>query len=351
MDKKPRCVKNDFIPRVIPPVLLLLLGVLLLNFLLYLYLVNVNVSSGHPHVEPSLCLLGHFRLGTVENCSPWLSCDAISKEVRKLKCVGEGAVKKVFLSEWKENKVALSELTTSELKEDFLHGLQMLKSLQSKHVVRLLGYCEKQFTILTEYHPLGSLKRVNETLALPKYKSLNTWQRRFMLAIDYVNVLRYLHNSPLGTLVMCDSNDLEKVLSQYLLTSDFHIVVNDLDALPLVDKSSGRLVKCGHRELQGDFVAPEQRWPYGEEVPFEDSLMPPYDEKTDIWKVPDVSNFLLGHIEGSDIVRFHLFEVHAACKKNDSAERPSAQMVLDTYKKVLTLLLREASMPGTREML
>ncbi|XP_054679934.1 protein O-mannose kinase isoform X2 [Grus americana] len=338
MEKKPHFVRREFPPREVSSIslALLLAAVLLLNTLLYLYLNKFYVSSGRAEMDSSLCSFGYFKLGAVKNCSPWLSCEAINREVRKLKCVGEGAVKK---------------LTNSEMKEDFLHGLKMLKALQSKHVVRLLGYCEQQFTILTEYHPLGSLRGLNETLHIPKYKGMNTWHRRLMLAIDYVSVIRYLHSSPLGTLVMCDSNDLDKVLSQYLLTSDFHVLVNDLDALPLVNRSAGRLVKCGHRELRGEFVAPEQRWPYGEEVPFEDDLMPPYDEKTDIWKIPDVSNFFLGHVEGSDIVRLHLFDIHAACKKKDPAERPSAQEVLDTYRKVLTLLIREAAMPGTREML
>ncbi|NXH39127.1 SG196 kinase, partial [Dicaeum eximium] len=353
MEKKPHFVRREFLPREMPSMslALLLAAVLLLNALLYLYLNKFSSSLGRVETDSSLCPFGHFKFGAVKNCSPWLSCEAINREVRKLKCVGEGAVKKVFLSEWKEKKVVLSQLTNLELKEDFLHGLKMLKALQSKHVVRLLGYCEQQFTILTEYHPLGSLRGLNETLQIPKYKGMNTWHRRLMLAIDYVSVIRYLHSSPLGTLVMCDSNDLDKVLSQYLLTSDFHVLVNDLDALPLVNRSAGRLVKCGHRELRGEFVAPEQRWPYGDDVPFEDDLMPPYDEKTDIWKIPDVSNFFLGHVEGSDIVRLHLFDIHAACKKKDPAERPSAQEVLDTYRKVLTLLIREAAMPGTREML
>ncbi|NXH18571.1 SG196 kinase, partial [Bucco capensis] len=353
LEKKQHFFRKDSPPREVSSVslVLLLVAVLLLNVLLYLYLNKFYVSSGRADTDPSLCPFGYFKLGTVKNCTPWLSCEAINREVRKLKCVGEGAVKKVFLSEWKENKVVLSQLTTSELKEDFLHGLKMLKALQSKHVVRLLGSCEQQFTILTEYHPLGSLRSLNETLHMPKYKAMNTWHRRLRLAIDYVSIIQYLHSSPLGTLVMCDSNDLDKVLSQYLLTSDFHILVNDLDALPLVNRSAGRLVKCGHRELQGDFVAPEQRWPYGEEMPFEDELMPPYDERTDIWKIPDVSNFLLGHVEGSDIVRLHLFDIHAACKKQEAAERPSAQDVLDTYRQVLTLLSQEAAMPGAREML
>ncbi|NWV01169.1 SG196 kinase, partial [Upupa epops] len=354
MEKKPRSVRKEPPAREVPAASLakpLLATVLLLSAPVLLLLGAWHSATGRAETDPSLCPFGYFKMGSVKNCSPWLSCEAINREVRKLKCVGEGAVKKAFLSEWKENKVVLSQLINSELKEDFLHGLKMLKALQSKHVVRLLGYCEQQFTILTEYHPLGSLKRLNETLHMPKYKGMNTWHRRLMLAIDYVSIIRYLHSSPLGTLVMCDSNDLDKVLSQYLLTSDFHVVVNDLDALPLVNRSAGRLVKCGHRELWGEFVAPEQRWPYGAEVPFEDALMPPYDEKTDIWKIPDVSNFFLGHVEGSDIVRLHLFDIHAKCKKEDPAERPSAQEVLDTYRKVLTLLLREAVVPGTREML
>nr|XP_056713367.1 protein O-mannose kinase [Euleptes europaea] len=350
MEKKSHSVKTDLMQKVIPPVLFLLLAVLLLNLFLYQYLSKVSVSYGKSNLGHSVCPHGYFRLGTLKNCSPWLSCEAIRSEVRKLKRVGEGAVKRVFLSEWKENKVALSQLTTLELREDFLHGLQMLKSLQSKRVVKLLGFCEEDFLILTEYHPFGSLKNLNQILNLPKYKNYNWWHRRFMLAIDYVSIIHFLHNSPLGTLVMCDSSDLDKVLSQYLLTSDFHILVNDLDALPLVNRSVGGLVRCGHQELQGEFVAPEQLWPHGPERPFEDSLMPPYDEMTDIWKIPDVTNFLLGDAEGSDLVRFHLFDIHVACKKSP-AERPSAEKVLDSYRKVLTSLVRGTVMPGTRDML
>jgi glycoprotein-mannosyl O6-kinase len=236
------------------------------------------------------------------------------------------------------------------MKDDFLHGLQMLKSLQSKHVVMLLGYCEDDNTILTEYHPLGSLSNLEETLNLLKYQNVNTWQHRLQLAMGYVGIINYLHHSPLGTLVMCDSNDLPKTLSQYLLTSNFSIVANDLDALPLVNHRSRTFVKCGHRELHGDFVAPEQLWPYGEAIPFHDDLMPSYDEKVDIWKIPDVSSFLLGHIEGSDMVRFHLFDIHKACKSHTPAERPTAQDILDTYKKVLNSL-RDTMMSQTREML
>ncbi|KAL1773288.1 O-mannose kinase [Sigmodon hispidus] len=327
----------------------LLFTMALMNVLLYLCLDQFFTSP--PSTEdPRRCPHGYFRIGWMRNCSRWLSCEELRTEVRQLRRIGEGAVKRVFLSEWNEHKVALSRLTRLEMIDDFLHGLKMLKSLQSEHVVTLVGYCEEDGTILTEYHPLGSLSNLEETLNLSKYQDVNTWQQRLQLAMEYVGIINYLHHSPLGTRVMCDSNDLPKTLSQYLLTSNFSIVANDLDALPLVDHHSRVLVKCGRREIHGDFVAPEQLWPYGKDMPFQDDLMPSYDEKTDIWKIPDVSSFLLGHVEGSDMVRFHLFDIHKACKSQIPAERPTAQDVLDTYQKVLHSL-KDSVMSQTKEML
>lgn len=94
MEKKPHSAKRESPPREAAAALLVLL-VLLLNALLYLYLSELRGSPGRAEAEPSLCPFGYFRLGSVKNCSPWLSCEAINREVRKLKCVGEGAVKKV----------------------------------------------------------------------------------------------------------------------------------------------------------------------------------------------------------------------------------------------------------------
>ncbi|KAG8454410.1 hypothetical protein GDO86_000871 [Hymenochirus boettgeri] len=331
--------------------LMLLFTVVFINFLLYIYLDQVYAPSQLNQLEPNICPYGHFKIATMKNCSPWLNCEAIKKDVRKLKLVGVGAVKKVFLAEWKGMKVALSELTSLDVKDDFLHGLRMLQALQSKNLVILVGHCEETYTILTEYHPLGSLKNLEETFNFPKYQGFNTWQNRLKLAIDYVSVISYLHNSPLGTLVMCDSNDLNKVLSQYLLTSDFHVVINDLDALPVVDRENGILVKCGQREITGHFVAPEQLWPHEVDVEFSDDLMPSYDEKTDIWKIPSVTDHLLGHVQGSDIVRFHLFDIHSECSKRNPSDRPSAQTVLHTYRRVLTLLMKEMPVSEMRDML
>lgn len=94
MEKKFHDVKTDPVQKLIPPVLFLVLVILLVNMLLYQHLNNVNVTYGQADAEHNLCPQGKFRLGTLKNCSLWLSCQAM-KEVRKLKRIGEGAVKRV----------------------------------------------------------------------------------------------------------------------------------------------------------------------------------------------------------------------------------------------------------------
>ncbi|XP_077478146.1 protein O-mannose kinase isoform X1 [Stigmatopora argus] len=319
------------------------LGVLLLsNILIYLYLESVYQSDGQSFSSHDGCLAQHFKMPTMKNCTPWLNCTLIQSDVRKLKLIGHGGVKKVYLAEWKGQKVAVSKLSTADYSEDFLHGLSMLKALQGPRVVQLVGFCLENHTMVTEYHPLGSLLNLDAALARDQQKRRDTWRTRLMLAIDYVAILHYLHNSPAGRRVMCDSNTLEKTLSQFLLTNDFHLVVNDLDALPEVDPSRGLLVKCGPRELRGDFVAPEQRWPL-ENVgtPFSNELMREYDEKTDIWKIPDVVQFLIGKVAAGDLIHFHLFEIHKKCKAEEPKLRPSALDVLMIYKALYSSMARD----------
>uniref|UniRef100_A0AAV2ISP2 Uncharacterized protein n=1 Tax=Knipowitschia caucasica TaxID=637954 RepID=A0AAV2ISP2_KNICA len=67
------------------------------------------------------CQPRHFKMATMKNCTPWLDCEQIRNEVLKLKLIGQGAVKQVFLAEWKAQKIALSLLSSSKYSEDFLH--------------------------------------------------------------------------------------------------------------------------------------------------------------------------------------------------------------------------------------
>lgn len=246
--------------------------------------------------------------------------------------------------------MALSKLTSLDYLKDFLHGLSMLQALQGSLVVQLVGFCLEDHSIVTQHHPHGSLLNLENVLAQRQRQQHNAWQIRLRLAIEYVTILHYLHNSPAGQRVMCDSNSLEKTLSQFLLTNDFHMVVNDLDALPEVDQSRNLLVKCGHRELTGDFVAPEQLWPFRNSgQPFSDRLMPAYDEKTDIWKIPSVTQFILGKTPETELVHFHLFQIHKECKEEDPKLRPSALDVLKVYKSVYSAMVQHNS--AVRDML
>lgn len=57
---------------------------------------------------------------------------------------------------------------------------------------------------------------------------------------------------------MCKSSDLPKALAQYLLTSDeLSIGANIVGSLYLVSHNSRMFVKSDHRELNGNFVAPD----------------------------------------------------------------------------------------------
>ena len=74
------------------------------------------------------------------------------------------------------------------------------------------------------------------------------------------------------------------------------LLLNDLDALPLVNRAQGLLATCGQRPIVAaadGFTPPEQVWPWPDE-PFDSQKMPPYCEKTDVWKLAFVLRHLLG---------------------------------------------------------
>ena len=214
----------------------------------------------------------------------------------------------------------------------------MLQQLQSTvNVTQLVGVCEEADVFVTEFHPLGSADQLEAILALELYHEFGTLSARFSLCEQYVSILHTLHSGPDGARVMCDSNDLKKTLSQFLFREDLSLILNDVDALPVVDKNQGLLIKCGHRELFGDFVAPEQLWPF-EDRQFEDSEMPGYDEMVDIWRVPDVCDAFLGWVESSAKLRLLLLSLHLKCKSTNPSDRPSALELVKAYAQIRSKL-------------
>lgn len=114
------------------------------------------------------------------------------------------------------------------------------------------------------------------------------------------------------------------------------MVVNDLDNTPDARDENGIL--CANRKELLQFVAPEQRWPFNESVPFRSDLKPTYDEKIDIWKIPPVVERILGDVNGSRFTKSKLRRVMERCRATDPRQRPTANEVLQRLLRVQRLI-------------
>ena len=281
------------------------------------------------------CPNGSFTLNHWITCSRWLDCTVLRQHLFVKQQIGFGAVRDVYLAEWNTHPVALSILSNHDYQQDFLDGVATLISLQSTpFVVKFYGMCHHH--VITEYHPYGSAENIQSILQ--QLQMTNDANIRYQFALDYVNIIHFLHNSPRGTLVMCDSNDLFKTLSQYIISQHLRLILNDVDALPLVDHLNDRLIKCGSRQLFGDFVAPEQLWPYALR-PFNDSQMPAYDEKIDIWKLPKVTEYILTSPDCSlcQTILDHLQPLHNKCRSINPKLRPTSSDIVKQYYHIKNL--------------
>lgn len=190
--------------------------------------------------------------------------------------------------------------------------------------------------IVKAYYKHGSANNLNRLLQKPEFSQYNNIQTRFQLIVDYVKIMNYLHNSPIGIRVMCDTATLRKLLMHYLITDDFHLVVNDLDYT--LDAREENRILCGSRKELRSFVAPEQRWPFNESVPLRSDLKPTYDEKVDIWKIPLVVERLLGRVNGSSFANSKLRIVMDKCRAANPQQRPTANEVLQKLLRVQRLI-------------
>ncbi len=90
--------------------------------------------------------------------------------------------------------------------------------------------------------------------------------------------------------------------------------------------------------MKGDFVAPEQRWPYRETKVFNIQQQPGYTEASDVWKIPDITETLLGNSKNARKVLDYLSLTHFLCKSED-VRSISAAEVLQQYVEVWKLLV------------
>ncbi|KAL9975564.1 hypothetical protein ACROYT_G012739 [Oculina patagonica] len=207
---------------------------------------------------------------------------------------------------------------------------RMEKLQTGPFVTRLIGKCHEKLEFVTMYYKHGSAENVSRLLRQPELSQYNNIQTRFQLIVDYVKIMNYMHNSPIGTRVMCDTATMRKLLSQYLITDDFHLVLNDVDNTPDVRQENGIL--CNSLKRNSSWLAPEKRWP------FRLDLMPKNNEKIEIWKIPEIVLRLLGSVEGSSFVKSELERVMERCQATNPLERPTANELLQELLRIQQLI-------------
>ena len=117
--------------------------------------------------------------------------------------------------------------------------------------------------------------------------------------------------------INCDMNAAHRALSQFLVTDDFKVVLNDLDDVPLangknrcewglsnviekINMKNGNSttfdseeVKVEENDLTENFLAPEQLMTDQQFFNFYQTSTRYDTEKIDIWKIPDLIIFML----------------------------------------------------------
>lgn len=164
---------------------------------------------------------------------------------------------------------------------------------------------------------------------------------RFQLCIDFVRIMTTLHSAHGGRVFAhCDAGNVNIMLQQYLLTDDFRLVISDVDSLLGFEIRDGMSQKrmCpfkSDRNYFQPFNAPEQY--------FNHKLKTfPYDEKIDIWKIPNICDRLLYRNSIKREVLPHLTALHKRCKSSDPKGRPTALEVLKIYEYTYKILKNDS---------
>ena len=265
------------------------------------------------------CPNDQFIIPGMTNCHRLLTCEDVP-QMKPIKLLAIGTVKNIWLFTWKKHLIVMSKLRSSELFEDFQSNFQnLLYFKENNNFTNLIGYCGT--SIFTQYYSKGNGINLQSFFSLHQ---VNKFHDRFQYCIYYAEIIQILHEN---SMVMCDSNSVLKTMSQFLINDQFRFILNDLDALPRIDSSG---IRCGHKQIFGDLVAPEQIWPYTD-IPFNESIMPTYTEMIDIWKIPDICHWILGDVPIWSLSKQMLYHIHSQCKMIDPTLRPNINNIVNFY--------------------
>jgi len=286
------------------------------------------------------CKTGHFFHG--DRCRKHLSCDEMTDQIAvQSKVLARGIGKSLSAATWRretDEKVAFVQTrnrTPASIQSRVKTGVENLLALgSSPHVQKVYGSCfESNRTFyVSEFCSKGNLAQFSNSKEFASFGILP----RIAITISLVEAFHFLHNTPDGARINCDMNRLHRSLTQFLVTDDYRVVLNDVDDVPLVSASSkcSRWAALDKNETNlgahhFDFLAPEQK---NEEF---------LTEKVDIWKIPDMILHLLLKNPSTVYVKkqvlaviFTLRSLLQKCKSLDPEKRPDASEILDRLYEV-----------------
>lgn len=274
------------------------------------------------------CPEGTYRLPGMIECKPRLNCDQIRNLTKGRNLIGGGGVKRIYTADLQGSSVVIARVKRFKFNQ-YLDSMVELQ--QTGIVAQLIGMCEEPAwpEVVLQYHSLGSLLTVSQ---LPDVLTL-----RWRIIMSYLDVVEKLHNRvPRSPRVLCDASRTEITLSQFLLTDDFRVVLNDVDEL-IAAGNDGK-VRCNCNIIRGGSEYTGENGETG------GCLVPPeqkqcgtnifYTEKIDIWKIPDITRAIIGDSEEAMDVWEELHRLHQECKNANPNLRPPIEYVVDKYKQL-----------------
>lgn len=291
------------------------------------------------------CPQGTFALEQWAVCTPLLTCNELSHHGvqvgNPLYSVGNWRFR---AARWNNYDVLYALLSADDSTAFDFEPVQRL--LPHDNLLYPIGLCDREekteLLFAWSNDVLGRADKLDLILACKT--DCDNEIGRFKLAIDFIRILVHLHSNKTGNgrpLVLCNSHSLPLLLSQFLITDDLRLVLGAFDNLPApknTDEGSKEAkVKCSQRELKGSFVSPEQRWPYQSSKVFNPVQQPGYTEKSDIWKIPDITRALLS--TGGENILDLLEVTHRKCKNREPSGRPTAIQVLQEYQFVWDIVI------------
>ncbi|CAL0311713.1 unnamed protein product [Lupinus luteus] len=229
---------------------LVLIGI---GVLVYLLVKKKKASSSDPQIMGTLKSLPgtpkEFRYQELKKATN--NFDAKNK-------LGQGGYGVVYKGILPNDKleVAVKMFSRDKMKstDDFLSELSIINRLRHRHLVRLLGWCHKNGTLLLvyEYMPNGSLDNHIFCKEGSTIETTLSWHLRYKVISGVAYALNYLHNEYDQKVI---HRDLKA--SNIMLDSDFNARLGDFGLARAIENE-----KTSYAELEGvhgtmGYIAPE----------------------------------------------------------------------------------------------